>query len=86
MITVKEQFDRVYAECGRPERDLEQNALESACFRDAVKRLCPEDQTEIRTLANRLMTQKPPIRNFGETSAYELLAKLGMFYNGQKTS
>lgn len=86
MLTVKEQFDKVYDETGLIISEWERGVMENQAYRDTVDKLEPEDQEEIKLTVARLMTRKPPIRNFGETSALELLAKLGIFYNGIKAS
>ena len=82
MLTVKEQFDRVYADCGTPDTAFERSVLEGASFRDAVKRLDPDDKADIKHIAYSLSEGRKSMRNFGETSALELLAKVGMFFNG----
>lgn len=84
MLTVKEQFDKVYDETGLIISEWERGVMENQAYRDTVDKLEPEDQEEIKLTVAKLMTRKPPIRNFGETSALELLAKLGIFYNGIK--
>jgi hypothetical protein len=84
MKTVKEQFDEVYEECGKPGTALEMSTLENECYRYAVSALDPEDQDDIRLMISHLVNCKPQIRGMGETSALELLAKLGIFYNGVK--
>ena len=86
MKTVKEQFDEVYNGCSLIISEWERGVMENQAYRDTVEKLEPEDQEEIKMTVARLMSRKPPIRNFGETSALELLAKLGIFYNGIKAS
>ena len=86
MKTVQEQFDGVYKKYGKPDSAWDRNVIECQCYRDAVKRLEPEEQEEIRILRDRLISNTRQLHHFGETSALELLAKLGMFYNGIKAS
>ena len=86
MITVKEQFDKVYADYRRPQTEFACSVLENQCYRDAVEKLDPEDREVIKKIQTQLVDRKPTIRNFGDSAALELLAKLGMFYNGIKAS
>ena len=86
MKTVKETFDEVYAKYGRPDTAFEQSTIENASYRDAVKRLDPKERQEIRHIAYNLSEGKKSMRNFGETSALELMAKVGIWFNNAKES
>lgn len=63
------------------------SSFENAVYRDAVQKLEPEDRDVIESIAKRFDHKKPSqkdtirLGNFGRSSAYELMAKLGIFFN-----
>ena len=78
---VKTAFDKVYRENGSPETALGRHLLEVEAFQDAARKLDITDCMDIRDCVQTL-TEKKKMKNFGEISALELLAKLGLFFNG----
>ena len=84
MKTVLDQYIEIYDKCNEHISVLEAQTLESKCYRDAYKNLDPETKSDIKDMLFQLERRR--IRNLGEIGMLELLAKLGVFYNGLKTS
>lgn len=62
--------------------DSDRNRVESEAFHTALQGLDKETKVEIKEMLKKLDSAKytHDLRSFGETSALELLAKLGIFF------
>lgn len=80
-IQIKEQFDRVYQEMGRVKsaniKDSEKLALETAAFHSAFVKTIGHDKAELSTYKIQLIQRCG--KNFGDTSANQVLARIGVF-------
>lgn len=77
--TVQSHFDDVYKELSLTVSEWERGVLENQAYRDTVNKLNPHDRDTVLEIQKEL-TQNRKMRNFGETSALELTAKLGIFF------
>ena len=85
MISVKEIYNEMYRDSEPEWKGLDANkrtAFEAEAYRSAIKKLDTEDKVFIDGLVGN--TEKLRMKNFGEISMLELLAKLGMFLNANQ--
>ena len=83
-IRVQKVFDKIYNDygvelsndCTDPNSHF---VIESEAFRKAVRKLDPEDRRVIETLVAKMSAHCG--RNFGERSAEQVIAKLGIWLN-----
>lgn len=84
--SVSEQYNALYAKHGRPDTAFECAVIENQSYRDAYDKLNGTDKDTIAEIVKTLTNGPQKLPKFGETSALELCAKIGIFLNGVKTS
>lgn len=77
-ITVADSYNKIYREAGCELSDYEREKIEKSAYKSAVKQLGFIDKSNITGLITGIERDRR-LKNMGETSAYELLAKLGVW-------
>jgi hypothetical protein len=77
-ITVADSYNKIYRESGCELSDYEREKIEKSAYKSAVKQLGFIDKSNITGLITGIERDRR-LKNMGETSAYELLAKLGVW-------
>jgi len=81
-IRVRTALDAVYKSQDVDLLERDRTTIENQSFRDAVKKLNPSDEKAIQDMLAKFEEAKfqRRIRGFGETAAYELLGKIGIYF------